>query len=108
MIRKYGAPAVLRRRLDNPVAPGDRPCIAAEVEIKPEEKVGRMVNDVDRTVLISALGLDVAPNQYDDVLVTFVPNTNPPQEFEHLKPVKAPGKLSPAGVVVYWELVVRG
>jgi len=41
------------------------------------------------------------------MLVTFIPNTNPPQEDEQLHIAAPAGKVAPAGIVIYWELQVR-
>lgn len=108
MIRKFGARCVLRRVATDPIAPGDRNCIAAEVEFDSREKQGQLVNPTDRLFLVSALNLSVPPDQFKDTLVTFVPKSNPPVEFEHLKITRTPGRLAPAQVVVYWELQARG
>jgi len=106
MIHEYGAVAVLRRTA------GDRLCIACVLDYTPEERQGKLINAVDRFALLSAKDpsgalLEPPPNKDLDHLVTFIPETYG-EEDEVLKIVQPPGKLAPSGVVVYWELQVRG
>lgn len=108
MLRRWGAPAVLRSTL-----PGrdDRPCIALITNYSPQERAGAMIDPTYRKALVSALAPDgtelEAPSRENDTLVTFVPGTDPPQEYEKLKIMAPPDKVSPTGVVVYWKLSVR-
>ena len=93
MITKYGAPAALRR------ADGDRLCIACELEFEPRETT-RLANPTARLFLVSTRYLEVPPNNEKDRLITFVNGV----EAETLKIIAPPGRLAPAGIVVYWEL----
>lgn len=111
MIRKYsggGGNAVLRR-----VGAPDRPCSVFILRYTAMERVGKMINPVDRKALVSALapdGTELAdPDQELDRLVTFkVPLANPPVEDKTLKIVQPPDRFAPGNVVLYWELQVRG
>src|SRR5262245_14651574 len=94
MISKYGAPAVLRR------SDGDRTCIACELDFTPEETT-RLANPTARLFLISVIGLTLPPNNEKDRLITFDQNG---AESEELRIIAPPGRLAPAGIVVYWEL----
>jgi hypothetical protein len=99
MIRKYGAPAILRR--DS----GDRPCFAFIVDYTPQERMGKLVNQTDRKALVSAVGLGLDPDSEQDRLVTLDPVTG--AESETLRIVSPVGKLVPGNIVIYWELQVR-
>jgi hypothetical protein len=85
---------------------GDRDCIAVEVDFTPQERAGQLINPTDRLFLVSPKDLVVPPVEDRDVLVTFVVGSDTVED-EHLKIVQPPGKLAPAGTVVYWELQVR-
>lgn len=99
MIRKYGAPAILRR--DS----GDRPCVAFISDYMPHERVGKIINQTDRKALVSPVGLTVDPDSEQDRLVTLDPVTS--AEIEILRIVSPVGKLVPGNIVIYWELQVR-
>jgi hypothetical protein len=107
MIRKWGVPGVLRR------ASGDRPCWVVIQDYSPIERVGKMIDPVDRLALVSAIErgstnkLLLAPDREQDRLVTFVPGSDPLVEDETLRMSAPPGKLAPGNVIVYWELRVR-
>jgi len=108
MIKRYGQTALLRRGETGYEI--DRECTALEIAYTPSEK-RRLQNLTDRKVLLSARNLDIPPDKELDTLVmldqTTLDNTEP-TELEVLKIIAPPGKLSPGGVVVYWELQVRG
>lgn len=104
MIARYGMPsavatAVLRR------GSVDRPCVAAEIAFSPKER-RQLVNPTDRRYLVSAESTPVPPDQQLDTFV--VKNTVTGADIEVLKIVEPPGKLAPAGIVVFWDLMVRG
>jgi hypothetical protein len=100
MIRKYGAPAILRR--DNG---GDRPCWAFISNYSPQEKVGKLINQTDRKALVSPTDLTIEPDSEQDKLVTFDPATG--LEKEVMRIIAPVGKLAPAEIVIYFELQVR-
>ncbi len=108
MIRRYGQTALLRRGETGYEI--DRECTALEVQYNASEK-RRLQNLTDRKMLISARDLTVAPDKELDRLVILdqsTLNNVPPTELEVLKIFAPPGKLSPGGIVVYWEVQVRG
>jgi hypothetical protein len=105
MLRKYGMLAVLRRS-----SMPDRQCIVFEDRFTPMERVGKMINPVDRKMLMSPLApdgtqLNPPPDQEEDWLVTLVPGTI--IENEILRIIEPPERLAPGGVVLYWTLAVR-
>jgi hypothetical protein len=99
MIRKYGAPAILRR--DD----GDRPCFAFISDYMAHERVGKIINQTDRKALLSPVDLTVDPDSEQDRLVTLDPVTG--AELETLRIVSPVGKLVPGNIVIYFELQVR-
>ena len=101
MIRKYGAPAILRRS----GGLGDRGCWVFISDYSPSEKRGQLINETDRRALVSPVGLTDAPDSEQDRLVTLDPATG--AEAEILRIVSPIGKLAPGGIVVYWELQIR-
>jgi hypothetical protein len=60
----------------------------------------------DRRALVSAVGLTVEPDSEQDKLVTLNPVTG--AENETLRIIAPIGKLAPTGIVIYWELQIRG
>lgn len=102
MITKYGMRAVLRRD-----SLPDRDCIVTETQYTPAERAGKLINPTDRIFLMNARNLALPPLQGTDTLVTFV-QPEGIVEDEVLKLTQKPGRLAPAGIVVYWEVVVRG
>lgn len=109
MMRRWGARAVLRRTIEGVTV--DRPCIALITNYNPQERAGKMIDPTYRKALISALAPDGSeldpPSRELDVLVTFVPGSNPPAEYEKLKIAAPPDKVSPTGVIVYWSCSVK-
>lgn len=106
MIQKWGVPGVLRR------ASGDRPCWVLIQDYSPIERMGKMIDPIDRLALVSAIergtgNVLLAPDREQDRIVTFVPGSDPLVEDETLRMSAPPGKLAPGNVVVYWELRVR-
>ena len=105
MIARYGMPsstryAKLRR------SGVDRDCTAAEIEFTPSQR-HRIVDPTARRFLISAEGLDPPPSRADgDSLVIFDATTD--AEVETLRLIQKPGRLAPAGTVVFWDLTVTG
>lgn len=113
LIMRFGCIAVLRRVGLGSPAVTDRQCWMMYQPITPGERLGKLINPVDRKVLLSALAPDgsvlVPPDQEQDVLVTFVqPYVAPGTVDEFLRIVEPPGRLAPANIVVYWTLMVRG
>ena len=103
MIKRYGQVAILRRDA------GDRDCIFLEMAYTPSEK-HKLQNLTDRKGLVSARDLTIPPDKELDTLVLLDQDTlaTTRTEIETLKIIAPPGKLSPGGTVVYWELQVRG
>lgn len=99
MIRKYGAPAILRR--DS----GDRGCVAFIADYTPFERQGKLINQTDRKALVTPIGLTIDPDSEQDKLVTLDPITG--VERETLRIIAPVGKLAPTDIVIYWELQVR-
>lgn len=104
--------AVLRRVAVNG-AFTDRQCLVMFQAWNPAERLGKLINPVDRKVVMSPLAPDgsvlVPPDQEQDVLVIFQqPLATPPVVSEFLRIVEPPGQLQPAGVVIYWTLTARG
>ena len=81
----------------------DRDCTAVEIAFSPMERK-KLSNPVDRRVLISAEGLTEPPTTADS-LVFFDENGD---QTELLRLIEPPGKLAPAGIVVFYDLMVRG
>jgi hypothetical protein len=112
MIRRYtggGGNALLRR-----VGAPDRRVSALVTGFNPMERIGRLINPVDRKVALSALAPDGSvlsppPDQEVDRLVMLqVPIGTPPVESQTLRIVQPPGEVAPDGsTVVYYDLVVR-
>jgi len=96
-IRKWGAKALLRR------SSGDRECWAMEYSMNANEKQA-LKNFNQRIFLISAVGLDIAPNFREDALITFAVDgtENPP-----LRQTAPVAPLAPGGYVIYWEINVE-
>ena len=107
MIEKFGVNAVLRRQN----AP-DRPCKVVIQEYTAIERIGKMIDPVDRLALVSpfdpttGLALDPDPSSELDRLVTMQPGTTNVED-ETLRIVAPPGKLAPGNIIDYWELRVR-
>jgi len=102
MITKYGMKAVLRRE-----SMDDRPCIVVETDFTPMERQGKLINPTDRIFLISAKELLLPPLFQVDTLVTLKP-PDFVDDNEILKLSRKPGRLAPAGTVIYWEVFVDG
>ena len=115
MIRRWGAPSVLRR------ASGDRPCWAAVFEYTAMEtaKFGKLYNPTDRRCVISVFMRDVTkpngslstlllpqPDSEQDVLVRLT-RSAPAVEFEVLRIYAPLDKLQPGGITVMYDLRVR-
>ena len=104
MITRYGAVTGTLRR-----DAGDRACTVVEIYYTPFAR-RRTVNPTDRQILVSALTpsgaiLDPPPDQQQDKLVMADPVTGSNRELRITEPV---GRLAPAGLVVFWDLTVRG
>lgn len=108
MLSKWGTLGALRR-----VGSADRQTMVVVTDYGPIERLGRMIDPIDRVALVSALApdgsvVDPPPDRELDVLVTYVPGTeDDPQDDEVLRFTTPPGKLNPGPLVVYWELKVR-
>ena len=105
MIDKYGMKAILRR------SSGDRYCTVVEMDFDAQENPGRLANPTGRDFLVAVQfngNAILPPDHLQDSLVTLVPGSSPDQEVDKLKIVQPPGRLAPAGVPIYYELIVRG
>jgi hypothetical protein len=104
-IEKYGMAAVLRR-----VNAPDRWVILEIQDYMPEERIGKMIDPVDRLAIVKASPeLDKVPPDRDlDRVITFVqPMGTPPVQYEVLKITAPVDKIAPGGIVLYWSLQVR-
>ena len=105
LIEKYGMPAILRR-----VGAPDR-WVKLEIEdYTPQERIGKMIDPVDRLAIVKASDeLDKVPPDRDlDRVITFVqPMGTPPVQYEVLKITAPVDKIAPGGIVLYWQLRVR-
>jgi hypothetical protein len=123
MIQKYGMPCVLRR------ASGDRPCTAAISEFTAMERLGKVVNPLDRKALVSALdpsGAAIVPPSFSspaDSLITFIPtpgqqnswngaewvdpNGNALVQDQVLRINEPPTSIGPADTPIFYRLMVR-
>lgn len=101
-IRKWGAPAVLRR------AGVDRKCWALEVQLDANEKRA-LKNFNHRVFIISAVNLTVPPSK-EDALVTYdvdEKGVNTATERPPLRQVSPVAPFAPGGYVIYWEIQVE-
>jgi hypothetical protein len=96
MISKYGQTAILRR------STGDRACIAVCVDYKPVVNTGPKADMIPQMYLVSAANLDPGPDMGRDTLILIDPVSG--AESAPLKIVAPSTKLSPGGIVVYWEI----
>lgn len=104
LIKKFGMPAKLMRIVNG--QPVFRSCIACETGFTPGEEIGKQSNPTDRVFLIDAKGLTQPPNmEAGDVLVTYKPPLYTVVD-DQLRIRVPTGRLSPAGIVVYYELQV--
>ncbi len=107
MIEKYGLFAVLRRQ-----GLADRQCMVVIQEYSAFERIGKMIDPVDRLALVSpfdpntGLPLNPEPSSELDRLVTMKPGTTNVED-ETLRIVAPIGKLAPGDVVAYFELRIR-
>lgn len=87
----------------------DRRCYVHLTDYNAQEHQGELIQDTDQLGLVSAFAPDgtvlAAPNNETEVLVRLHPVTG--AETETLRIVAPPGKLDPAGVVLYWEIQLR-
>lgn len=100
LIRKYGQTAGLKRGSTT------YPCIVVETDFTPEER-RTLTNVTARLFLVSTVGLTIEPTNETDKLVLYKPGISPATVKETLKITRPPGRLAPAGIVVYWELHVE-
>jgi hypothetical protein len=100
MIRKFGRTGVLRR--DS----GDRTIQLVLVNYTASERANSLIQYNDQKAIVSAKDLVVPPDNELDKLVVGAARTfaAPFTTYDIIAP---PGKLDPAGVVVYYELQVR-
>jgi hypothetical protein len=110
LISFFGMAAMLRRVGSSPE---DRPCTVVVNEYDPHE-VTALANPTDRKVLLSPIDpstgdpLEIAPDNEQDQLVTFVqPPASPPVIHEILPMTCKPKPTAPGGVTVLWEFTVR-
>lgn len=114
MISRWGRPwPSALRRIGSP----DVHVLACLLQYSPVERMGQMVNPLDRKALIASIDLDgnqiLEPDPAKDRLVTFKvdPTTGlaiqPLVVDENLTIVMTPGRIEMIGLVVFWRLQVR-
>lgn len=102
LIARFGQTGALRRTTsdNDPFNPTqtttDYPCTFAVLDYAKKDVDGTLIKQTDQMVYLSTAGLAVAPETTDRLVVAGSPLT-----VVNVKP------LSPAGVVVFWELQVR-
>lgn len=88
---------------------GDRQCYVYLTDYSANEKRGELIQATDQLGLVAPFAPDdsvlAAPDNESEVLVRLHPVTG--AEIETLRIVAPPGKLDPAGVVLYWEIQLR-
>ncbi len=104
LLQKFGALAVLRR------ASGDRNCWTAVIDYKPIERLGKLLDPMDRRALVSAVdpddGTDLLPpdSEQDRLIVTSPQEPFETQTWRILAPV---GKYAVGPKVIVYDLQVR-
>lgn len=87
----------------------DRHCHVHLTDYSAQERRGELIQATDQLGVIAAIAPDgsilAEPDNETEVLVRLDPVTG--AETETLRIVAPPGKLDPAGVVIYWELQLR-
>lgn len=104
LIRKFGRSraAVLRRDgVDRKIS-----VVMLNYSTSEVGRSGGLIQSADQRAYVSAVDLDIPPDNERDVLVI---GSGPKfvAPFEEWRIVAPPIKLDPAGTVVYWELQVR-
>ena len=102
-IKRIGARAVWRS------ATGDRWCWVFFSEWNPREMMSRLIEPMDRRVLVSARDFPVPPQFRVERLVTFrqpLDMANP-VEWEELQLFEAPKRLDPKGFTLCWDCRCR-
>ncbi len=107
MIKKWGGLGAFRR-----IGEADRQCFIVVQDYSPMERLGKMIDPQDRLVLVAALApdgslIEIPPNRESDRLVTYVRDTDPPEDEEVLRFSAPPAPFAPGGVLTYWEIKVR-
>jgi hypothetical protein len=112
MIARWGRRGALRR-----VGVKDVNVRLALIAYTPMERMGKMIDALDRKALIGGIDLDgetvLEPDPDRDRLITFKvdPVTGltllPFVDDESLKIVQRSGRIDPGGLVVFWRLQVR-
>ena len=106
LIARFGQAGAIRRKEDKPDNPEpwkpeqtevDYPCKLVVLEYSAYELQGTLIEANDRKVYVAAGGLAVEPAVADKVIIGG-------SEFTIIRV----SPLNPAGVVVYYELQVRG
>jgi len=104
-IKKYGGEAILRRK-----GVADRFCLACIGDMSPNERRERLINPVDRLMLVAVKDpdgkeLDPPPFHEQDSLVTLHPRTG--VELETLRIVAPVVPFAPGFIPIYYELICR-
>ncbi len=112
MIARWGRRGALRR-----VGAKDIAVRIVLIEYSPMERMGKMIDAMDRKALVYGTDLDgetvLEPDPDRDRLITFKvdPFTGLPLspfvDDESLKIVQRPGRIAMNGLVVFWRLQVR-
>lgn len=88
---------------------GDRrPCTLLEAAYSPRERDGQLIGATDRRMLVSVIapdGTELVPpdSEFDTLILRSIEDSSE----EVLRIVAPPGRTSPGGVNVFWELQVR-
>jgi hypothetical protein len=101
LIAEFGMPGAIRRQTnsgpayDPSIIETDYPCMLAVLEYEDSKVDGTLIRRTDKMIYLSTAGLSITPVESDKVLAD--------RAFSiiSLKP------LSPAGVVVFWEIQAR-
>jgi hypothetical protein len=101
-VKRIGVQAVWRS------ASGDRWCWAYFSEWNPREMMARLIEPMDRRVLVSAVNFAM-PQFGVERLVTFVQPFDPnnPVEWEELQLFERPRALNPNGLPLCWDCRCR-
>lgn len=84
-----------------------RNCTVAIIDYRPQERDGNLIQWTDRRGLLSPVGLTTDPDSDRDFLIFGKYIAGVWTQLEKLRIAAPPGKLAPAGTVVFWDLQLR-
>ena len=102
LIAKFGMAAVIRRQTntgpayDPVVIDTDYPCTLVVLEYEDARVDGTLIRQTDKLIYLSTKGLTITPTEADKVIASA-----DAYAILSIKP------LSPAGLIVFWELQAR-